>query len=289
MVYFCNKLQKCAKRNKLLVAAGEIRGKALAGIDCGSSFCKGVIVYNGSVRALARRPTGWDVAESGRRILEELLAEYDGPPPVSLAATGYGREKISGAARVITEISAHAGGAEFLSPGVRTVIDIGGQDSKLISVDGGRVRDFQMNDKCAAGSGRFLEMILRRLELDQLLMEELLARQKKAPLNSTCVVFAESEIIGLLAEGVSREEILGGAVDAMTRRIAALAGRTEPVPPAVLTGGLSESPGLCKALSQALGVELRPLPQGTYAGAIGAALAAEETGAFSGEHDAGSY
>jgi predicted CoA-substrate-specific enzyme activase len=258
--------------------AGDLRGKPLAGIDCGSSFCKGALLYNGSVQALTRRPTGWNVEESGRRTLKELLAEDSGPRPVSLAATGYGREKISGADRVITEISAHARGAEFLCPGVRTVIDIGGQDSKLISVEGGRVRDFQMNDKCAAGSGRFLEMIRRRLDLDMdhLLMEELLALQKQVPLNSTCVVFAESEIIGLLTEGVSREEILGGAVDSMARRVAALAGRTRILPPAVLTGGLSESPGLCKALSRVLGVELRPLPRGPYAGAIGAALSAAE-------------
>jgi activator of 2-hydroxyglutaryl-CoA dehydratase len=107
-------------------------------------------------------------------------------------------------------------------------------------------------------------------------MEELLALQKQAALNSTCVVFAESEIIGLLAEGVSREEILGGAVDSMARRIAALAGRTSLLPPAVLTGGLSESPGICQILSRILGVELQPLPQGAYAGAIGAALSTAE-------------
>jgi predicted CoA-substrate-specific enzyme activase len=216
------------------------------------------------------------VGESGRRILEELSAGTRGPFPVSLAATGYGREKISGTALVITEISAHARGAEFLFPGVRTVIDIGGQDSKLISVEDGRVRDFQMNDKCAAGSGRFLEMVRKRLDLDLPLMEEFLALQKRVALNSTCVVFAESEIIGLIAEGVSREKILGGAADSMARRIAALGGRVNILPPAVLTGGLSESPGLCKILSRVLGVELSPLPLGIYAGAIGAALSLEE-------------
>jgi predicted CoA-substrate-specific enzyme activase len=197
-----------------------------------------------------------------------------GPCPVPLAATGYGREKIPGAAGVITEISAHARGAEFLCPGVRTVIDIGGQDSKLISVENGRVRDFQMNDKCAAGSGRFLEMVRQRLDLDHARMEELLALQKKITLNSTCVVFAESEIIGLIAQGAGREEILGGAADSLARRIAALAGRTAIRPPAVLTGGLAGSPGLCKILSGVLGAEFRPLPLGVYAGAIGAALSA---------------
>jgi predicted CoA-substrate-specific enzyme activase len=260
---------------------GGLRKKLLAGIDCGSSFCKGALLHNGEVKALVRRPTGWNVAESGRLILEELLTgfgagEAPGSGCIALAATGYGREKISGAATVITEISAHARGAEYLSPGARTVIDIGGQDSKLISVEDGRVRDFQMNDKCAAGSGRFLELIRERLGLDSSLMEELFALQKKVSLNSICVVFAESEIIGLLAEGASREEILGGVADAMARRIAALAGRTKIMPPAVLTGGLSESPGLCQILSRVLGVELRPLPRGIYAGALGAALSAEE-------------
>jgi predicted CoA-substrate-specific enzyme activase len=255
---------------------GDLRQRPLAGIDCGSSFCKAVLLYNGRVQAAVRRPTGWNVEESGRRILEELSAKAAGLGPAFLAATGYGREKISGADRVITEISAHAGGAEFLRPGVRTVIDIGGQDSKLISVEGGRVRDFQMNDKCAAGSGRFLEMVCKRLDLDPVLMEELFARQKTAALNSACAVFAESEIIGLIAEGAGREEILGGAADALARRIAALAGRTQILPPAVLTGGLAESPGLCRILSRALGVELRPLPWGVYAGAVGAALRAGE-------------
>jgi predicted CoA-substrate-specific enzyme activase len=253
---------------------GDLRGRLLAGIDCGSSFCKGVLLYNGGVQAAVLHPTGWNVEESGRRILEELSAE--GARPVSLAATGYGREKISGADGTITEISAHAKGAEFLCPGVRTVIDIGGQDSKLISVEGGRVRDFQMNDKCAAGSGRFLEMVCKRLDLDPVLMEELFALQKTAALNSACAVFAESEIIGLIAAGVGREEILGGAAEALARRIAALAGRIEILPPAVLTGGLAESPGLRRILSGALGVELLPLPLGVYAGAVGAALWAGE-------------
>jgi predicted CoA-substrate-specific enzyme activase len=247
-----------------------------AGIDCGSSFCKGALLRNGDIIALARRTTGWNVEESGRLILEELLADGTGEFPearsVTLAATGYGREKIAGAAATLTEISAHARGADFLCPGVRTVIDIGGQDGKVIAVENGRVRDFQMNDKCAAGCGRFLEMVAKRLELDTVVMEELLTLDKEAPLNSTCAVFAESEIIGLLAEGVSRAEILGGAVVSMSRRIAALAGRMDILSPAVITGGLSESPGIRKVLSRILGSELRPVPQGIYAGAIGAAL-----------------
>ncbi|MDR1948148.1 MAG: acyl-CoA dehydratase activase [Spirochaetaceae bacterium] len=254
-----------------------------AGIDCGSSFCKGVLLGEGGLEAFASCPTGWNPAESGRRVLTELL-ENSFPVPggpaervaagIPVAATGYGRETIQGTGKTITEISAHGRGAEFLCPGVRTVIDIGGQDSKVISVEKGRVRDFQMNDKCAAGSGRFLEMVRTRLDLTPPVMEELLGRQRRVTLNSTCVVFAESEIIGLLAKGVSREEILGGVADAMALRIAALAGRMDLQPPVVLTGGLSESAGIRAALSRVLGLDLRPLPRGAYAGAIGAALEA---------------
>jgi predicted CoA-substrate-specific enzyme activase len=304
---------------------GEHRGTFFAGIDCGSSFCKGALLYTESPRddahiaALACRPTGWNVAETGRLIMEELAAalpmaslpmaaflsaakvpenlqtervtgksaeslpvtlaatgygreKIAGALTVTLAATGYGREKIAGAAATLTEISAHARGAAFLVPGVRTVIDIGGQDCKVIAVEEGRVRDFQMNDKCAAGSGRFLEMVERRLELDTAAMEELLALEKEVPLNSTCVVFAESEIIGLLANGASREEILGGAVASLSRRIAVLAGKIGVFSPVILTGGLSESVGIRTALSRILGAELQPVPHGIYAGAIGAAL-----------------
>ncbi|MDR0383453.1 MAG: acyl-CoA dehydratase activase [Spirochaetaceae bacterium] len=253
-------------------------GKPLAGIDCGSSFCKGALLQSGNILALSRRPTGWNVAESGRLILEELLESGGGgnPDGFKLAATGYGREKIAGADVVLTEIGAHARGAEFLYPGIRTVIDIGGQDCKVIATENGRARDFQMNDKCAAGSGRFLEMAASRLELDAHMMEELLALGKEAPLNSACAVFAESEIIGLLAAGVSREEIIGGAAVSMSRRIASLAARIGIASPAGITGGLSESAGIRAALSRVLGTELQPIPNGTYAGAIGAALFAGE-------------
>jgi predicted CoA-substrate-specific enzyme activase len=246
------------------------------GVDCGSAFCKAALLSEAGIEALALIPTGWNIEESCKRTLEDLLKNSPLQPEklsgIPLTATGYGREKIQGAGKTITEISAHAKGAEFLCPGVRTIVDIGGQDSKVISVEKGRVRDFQMNDKCAAGSGRFLEMIRERLNLDSPLTEELLGLQKQIALNSTCVVFAESEIIGLLAKGVSREEILGGVVAAMARRVAILAGRMTLLSPLVLTGGLSASPGICRALSCVMNVDMTPLPRGIYAGAIGAAL-----------------
>jgi predicted CoA-substrate-specific enzyme activase len=156
-------------------------------------------------------------------------------------------------------------------PGVRTVIDIGGQDCKVIAVEKGRVISFQMNDKCAAGTGRFMQMVLERFNADISLMDTLLAAGKIIQLNSTCAVFAESEIIGLLARGYSREEIVGGVALSMAVKISSLAARVGLRPPVVLTGGLAESSGIRRALSQVLKVEVQFLPQGIYAGAIGAA------------------
>jgi predicted CoA-substrate-specific enzyme activase len=255
-----------------------------AGIDSGSSFCKGALVSSRGIEALVALAAGWDIAKTGERVLAELgkarkgARPVDGSSPVDgaipVAATGYGRARIAGCAETISEISAHAAGAAFLCPGVRTVIDIGGQDCKVIAVEDGRARDFQMNDKCAAGSGRFLELIRARLGADPAAMEELLAKGRRAALNSTCVVFAESEVIGMLARGVSREEILGGAAASLAARVASLAARLPVAAPAVLSGGLAESAGIARALSEALDIEVRPLHNGLYSGAIGAALRA---------------
>lgn len=246
-----------------------------AGIDSGSSFCKGALVGSRGILALVTLPSGWDIAETGARVLAEIRRAADGAGgELPVAATGYGRGQIAGCAETISEISAHAAGAEYLSPGVRTVIDIGGQDCKVIIAERGRAREFKMNDKCAAGCGRFLELIRARLEADSGMMETLLDSGRRVSLNSTCVVFAESEVIGLLARGVSREEILGGAAASLAARIAALAARLPAAAPAVLSGGLAESRGIARALSEALGIMVRPLRNGMYAGAIGAALLA---------------
>lgn len=250
-------------------------GRAI-GIDCGSTFCKGALFSGGRLQVLAIRPTGWDIASTGGLILAELRAgrpDFQAEAPV--VATGYGREKIP-AARTITEITCHARGAEYLFPGARCVVDIGGQDYKVIETRGGKVISFQMNDKCAAGSGRFLEMVLGRLELDLEQMDELLALNRAITLNSTCVVFAESEIIGLLAQGALREEILGGVVSSMATKIASQAARIGLASPAVLTGGLASSRGIGLALSRSLGQVVEPVADGLYAGAIGAACLALE-------------
>jgi predicted CoA-substrate-specific enzyme activase len=247
------------------------------GIDCGSTFCKGVLYGEGRIKALALRPTGWDLAATGSQIMAELLGEHPAlKPDIPVVTTGYGREKIP-AARTVTEITCHARGAEYLAPGARCVIDIGGQDYKVIEIKGGKVLSFLMNDKCAAGSGRFLEMVLDRLELDMAQMDDLLALNRAVALNSTCVVFAESEIIGLLAGGISREEILGGVVSSRATKIASQAARVGVAAPAILTGGLALSRGISQALSKSLGQAVEPAVNGLYAGAIGAACLALES------------
>ncbi|GHV44034.1 activase [Spirochaetia bacterium] len=269
------------------------------GIDCGSTLCKGVLLGpQGNhapkgeapkvpfhIEAFSVLPTGWDLQESASRVVAELKGIAAGlignAEPVSntvtdipIIATGYGREKVRERIRAVTEISAHARGACSLMPGVRTVIDIGGQDCKVIAVENGRAVSFQMNDKCAAGTGRFVQMILERFKADIPLMDELLAAGKSIRLNSTCAVFAESEIIGLLAKGHSREEIIGGVALSLAVKIGSLAARTGLCAPVVLTGGLSESTGIRRALSETLKVEVLHLRQGLYAGAIGAACTA---------------
>lgn len=248
-----------------------------AGIDSGSSFCKGALIGEEGMKALTALPSGWNIAETGARVLAALRGAAegeDGEFHITVAATGYGRGQIAGCSETLSEISAHAAGADFLCPGARTVIDIGGQDCKVIAVEYGRVRDFQMNDKCAAGSGRFLELICGRLGAEWAVMEELLASGRRVRLNSTCVVFAESEVIGLLARGVSREEIIGGAAASLAARIASLAAKIPAAEPAVLTGGLAESLGMARVLSESLGITVTPLRNGMYAGAIGAAIRA---------------
>jgi predicted CoA-substrate-specific enzyme activase len=252
------------------------------GLDSGSTWTKGAAIDSaGRVLRLERTPSGWDLPGAAKLVLHRLrlaLPPEAGPLPV--VATGYGRARIPQAGRILTEISAHALGADLLRPGVRTVIDIGGQDTKAIAVEGSAAKEFAMNDKCAAGAGRFLEMVLARLELGLEALDEAEAEgeaeggEPPVKLASVCAVFAESEIMSLLASGAKRQDVLAAAAVSLAERAAALASRLPPKAPAVLTGGLSQSPGFARRLGRALGLEVEPLGLGFYAGAVGAAAAA---------------
>ena len=197
-----------------------------------------------------------------------------------IVGTGYGRNALDWADEVVTEITCHARGVKHLHPEARSIIDIGGQDSKMIFLDAsGTVRDFVMNDRCAAGTGRFLEVVSGRLEIG---LESLGARAALATepvsISSMCVVFAETEIIGLLATGETPENIIAGVQKSIARRIVSMAGRTIEGP-VLFTGGVALIPGMDKVFAEALDfpVGISTCPQMT--GAIGAAITAAKQNA----------
>lgn len=242
------------------------------GIDCGSAACKGILLRGDKVNASCVKPTGWSPRETAQEVLENLLLQAETPQSQQyIVATGYGRVGIQFADKAVTEITCHAVGADFLLPGVRTVIDIGGQDSKIISMENGKVLSFQMNDKCAAGTGRFLEMSAHRMGIDLADFPELLKAGKSCSLSSMCAVFADSEIISLLALGKSREEIAGGIVNSIVKRVAALAGKTEIASPILLTGGLAGLEGLRTAMEEQIQYPIITAGLSRFAGALGAA------------------
>ena len=188
--------------------------------------------------------TGYNTAEAGERVFDRMLAEMNREPQdvQAVVATGYGRNSVRVAGRAVTEITCHAAGAAFLHPGVRSVIDIGGQDSKVIVLDGdGRVKDFAMNDKCAAGTGRFLEVMARALEVDLDEFGPFSARaDRPAAISSLCTVFAESEVISLISKGESRENIIAGIHESISARVMAMAGRLHLAGPIMMTGGVCQ-------------------------------------------------
>lgn len=196
----------------------------------------------------------------------------------AVVATGYGRIAIDYADRQVTEISCYAKGINHLHPEVRTIIDIGGQDSKAISVsEDGRVLDFLMNDKCAAGTGRFLEVMAKALELEiEHLGDISLRSQKPHQVSSTCTVFAESEVVTLVAEGVNREDIVAGLHAAIAKRTMSMVKRVGMVPPVAMAGGVAKNKGVVNAIEEQIGEPLVVPPEPQIVGALGAALYAME-------------
>jgi predicted CoA-substrate-specific enzyme activase len=194
------------------------------------------------------------------------------------AATGYGRNSVEGADFVFSELSCHAKGAFWLYPEVRTVLDIGGQDAKALSIlDGGRLGGFVMNDKCAAGTGRFLEVMARILETELTKLGELDAMSaKRVDISSTCTVFAESEVISQLSQGANINDLAAGIHRAVAFRGAGLLKRLGIHEPVFMTGGVAQNSGVVRALEAELGMTIHTDPRAQLAGAIGAALMACE-------------
>jgi (R)-2-hydroxyacyl-CoA dehydratese activating ATPase len=252
----------------------------VVGIDIGSRSGKGVLLLGGELHT-AVVPTGFKTQQTAEAVLSRLLEESE----ISfdeidyVVGTGYGRISMEFGQtphQVLTEISCHAMGAHALNPQARTIIDIGGQDSKAIKVDtrNGKVLEFVMNDKCAAGTGRFLEKAAQLLDLDlRDLGDAALQADKPSSISSQCVVFSESEVISLRAKGERRENIAAGIHHATALRVRNLLNRIGLEPDIVFTGGVSNNVGMKKALEDLLKVTISATPlDSTFAGALGAAI-----------------
>ncbi|MHB9025832.1 MAG: acyl-CoA dehydratase activase [Armatimonadota bacterium] len=250
-----------------------------AGIDAGSRAIKIALFETERQTIVALGMVDQGVAQSrlAAELFDRLLQEHalTRRDVGRIVATGYGRVNIEFADTTITEITCHAAGVHFVAPDAATIIEIGGQDSKLLRLsENGTVRDFVMNDRCAAGTGRFLEMAAQRLETTLEGLDALVAQsQAPARINSTCVVFAETEIIGLLAGGVNAADILTGIQAAVATRVVAMTGG-KVTPPVYFTGGVALLPGMREALQAALDVPITVADPPLYTGAIGAALLA---------------
>lgn len=248
-----------------------------AGIDVGSTQTKALLLDES--RAIVARSlinTGADVKRAGQRALDVVLTESHVPREKIrfVVGTGYGRYKIEAGDTQVTEISCHARGAHMLFPGTRTVIDMGGQDTKAIKVGPeGDVVDFCMNDKCAAGTGRFLSGAAEVLGLT---LDEIggisLRGTKPIRLTSVCTVFVESDILSYLAQKKSVEDILAGVHLAIATRTVGLVRRTGIEDEVTFTGGVARNVGMVNALEKKLGTSLNTSPDAQFIGALGAAL-----------------
>lgn len=245
------------------------------GIDVGSISAKAAVIQDGELLGGKVILTGYNARNAGKNVYDKLLADHNIDPAMvdRVVATGYGRKSVEFADKAITEITCHAAGAHFQDPSVRSVIDIGGQDSKAISLDSaGRVNDFAMNDKCAAGTGRFLEVMARALEVDLDVFGEMsLKADAPAAISSLCTVFAESEVISLIARGEKRENIIAGIHESIGSRVLAMAKRVGVAEPVMMTGGVAKNIGVVKSLESRAGVVIEVSPNAQINGAIGAA------------------
>ena len=251
------------------------------GIDVGSTASKCIILKDGAeivARSLVDVGTG---TTGPQRAIEAVLAEA-GMTKEDLdftLATGYGRNSLAGIAdKQMSELSCHAKGACFLFPNVHTVIDIGGQDVKVLHIENGAMVNFQMNDKCAAGTGRFLDVMSRVLEIPLGEMGEAHFKAKEwASVSSTCTVFAESEVISQLSKGLSRESIVAGVHKSVATKACSLVRRCgDIVNDVVMCGGVAQNPGAVDAIEKELGQNIIVAPNPQITGALGAALLAYE-------------
>jgi len=251
-------------------------GNYVLGVDIGSTTSKCIILEDG------QRVVGQSVVVAGtgtkgpEQAVEEALKEANlSSEDISFTlATGYGRNGYEGADAVMSELSCHTRGTRQLFPNVKTIIDIGGQDAKVMSVnDKGQMTNFLMNDKCAAGTGRFLDVMATILQLDINDLEKEAAKSEKpVKISSTCTVFAESEVISQLSTGVALPDLVAGICESVAVRVSSLAKRIGVKEDVCMSGGVAKNGGVRNAMAQVLGVKIHYSPMAQLIGALGAAL-----------------
>jgi (R)-2-hydroxyacyl-CoA dehydratese activating ATPase len=253
-------------------------GPFFAGVDIGSTMTK-VVILGDTVEASLIGPTGPEHRKMANRVIEEALTKaglaFD--DLAYIVATGYGRINVPFADRQVTEITCHAKGLHSLLPTARTVVDVGGQDSKGIRIDNGKVTSFVMNDKCAAGTGRFLEVIADALGVSLERLGELgLTASAPAAVSNTCTVFAEQEVVSLMAAGETVPNLIAGVHEAIATRIHSMVAKLKIERDVAVTGGGAKNIGLVKALEARFGFRLLVPPEPLITGALGAALIGRE-------------
>lgn len=273
------KPKTCSKQDK---SSDDSSVRFYAGIDSGSSSTDVVIIDSDkNIVSKTVTLTGAGASVSGQLALDTALKEagLTKEDISSSITTGYGRNTLTLGDRSITEISCHAKGAYFLDPDVRTIIDIGGQDSKVIRLgENGEVVNFTMNDKCAAGTGRFLEIMAHTLQLSPDEMSNAgLKYNEELTISNMCTVFAESEIVSLIAQDKSVNDIVHALDDSIASRIAALVKRVDPIPRFMMTGGVAKNKGVVNAIEKKLGSQIIVNENAQVCGALGAALFALES------------
>ena len=250
------------------------------GIDIGSTMSKAIIVdAEGTIRGYVVGPTGAEHRRRANKVMEDVLAKSG----VSLeeiayvVSTGYGRVNVPFADKQITELTCHARGVAALFPDVRTAIDIGGQDAKVLRIKNGRLIDFLTNDKCAAGTGRFLEVTAETLGLDLNEMGRI-SLQASSPIkiNNMCTIFAQQEIIASLSAGQPLPDILAGVYNSIATRVVKLVRQLGVEPPVVFTGGVAKSGGMVKAMEEVLGMPVLVPSEPLITGCLGAAILARD-------------
>lgn len=246
------------------------------GIDIGSTASKITVLQERIVNFSI--PTGWNSKETAGVIQKKLMEDGINvlSDDVYVIATGYGRISVPYANAVVTEISCHGKGGLYLFGQDCSIIDVGGQDTKVITMKQGVVSDFLMNDKCSAGTGKFLEIMANRLGITIDELFDIAQKGKAMPISSLCTVFAESEVINFMGEGREKEDIAAGVIDSVANKVASLCQRHRLSESVIITGGISHSIYFAKLLSLKLKIKVIPMEQGRYAGAIGAALIARE-------------